>query len=142
MRKKELKMKLGQLQEEISKASSPVCADVSNDFKSIILENNQGKIYPSWGSFWRSSKNIYSLLSIILHITRWTLMLMLHMRQSIYLVLTNVLSTSFLMLHIIFNEISTTLPVNSGKGRCTWYMWSNDMCVRTLESYVCYFLWR
>ena len=47
MRKKELKMKLGQLQEEISKASSPVCADVSNDFKSIILENNQGKIYPS-----------------------------------------------------------------------------------------------
>ena len=47
MRKKELKMKLGQLQEKISKASSPVCADVSNDFKSIILKNNQGKIYPS-----------------------------------------------------------------------------------------------
>ena len=37
------------------------------------------------------------------------LMLMLHIRQSIYLVLTNVLSTSFLMFCIKFHEISTTL---------------------------------
>ena len=73
-------------------------------------------------------KNIYNLLSIMLHITSWTLMLMLHIRQSVYLVLTNVLSTSFLMFHIIFNEINTTL-YNSGKGRCTRYMWSNDMFV-------------
>ena len=34
-----LKMKLGQLQEEISKAS----------FTSIILETDQRKTYPSWG---------------------------------------------------------------------------------------------
>ena len=33
-------MKLGQLQEEISKASLPVIADLSNDFKSIILETD------------------------------------------------------------------------------------------------------
>ena len=39
-RSKELKMKLGQLQEEISKASLPVRADLSNDFKSIILETD------------------------------------------------------------------------------------------------------
>ena len=45
-------------------------------------------------------------------------MLMLHIRQSIYLVLTNVLSASFLMFHITFDEISTTL-YNSGKDRCT-----------------------
>ena len=32
-KQKELKMKLGQLQEEISKASLPVSADLSNDFK-------------------------------------------------------------------------------------------------------------
>ena len=64
----------------------------------------------------------------MLHTTPWTLMLMLHIRQSIYLVLTNVLSTSFLMFHITFDEICTTL-YNSGKGRCTWYMWSNDMFV-------------
>ena len=32
----ELKMKLGQLQEEISKASLPVSANLCNDFKSII----------------------------------------------------------------------------------------------------------
>ena len=43
-------MKLGQLQEEeVSKASLPVSADLSNDFKSIILETDQRKIYPSWG---------------------------------------------------------------------------------------------
>ena len=41
----------------------------------------------------------------------WTLMLMLHIRQSIYLVLTNVLSTSFLMFNITFDQISTTLSV-------------------------------
>ena len=44
---KELKIKLGQIQEEISKASLPVSADLSNDFKSIILETDQRKIYPS-----------------------------------------------------------------------------------------------
>ena len=71
---------------------------------------------------------ISSLLSIMLHITPWTLMLMLHIRQSIYLVLTNILSASFLMFHITFDEISTTL-YNSGKDRCTRYMWSNDMFV-------------
>ena len=47
MRNKELKMKLGQLQDEISKASLPVSADLCNHFKSIILETDQRKIYPS-----------------------------------------------------------------------------------------------
>ena len=42
-------MKLGQLQEEISKASLAVSADLSNDFKAIILETDQRKIYPSGG---------------------------------------------------------------------------------------------
>ena len=46
-KQKELEIKLGQLQEEISKASLPVSADLSNDFKSIILETDQRKIYPS-----------------------------------------------------------------------------------------------
>ena len=39
-------MKLGQLQEEISKASLPVSADLSNDFQSIILETDQKKVSP------------------------------------------------------------------------------------------------
>ena len=47
MRNKELKMKLDQLQEEISKASLPVSADLCNNYKSIILETDQRKIYPS-----------------------------------------------------------------------------------------------
>ena len=47
MRNKELKMKLGRLQEEISKASLPVSADLINDFKSIIWKPYQRKIYPS-----------------------------------------------------------------------------------------------
>ena len=40
-------MKLWQLQDKISETSLPVCADLSNDFKSIILETDQRKIYPS-----------------------------------------------------------------------------------------------
>ena len=47
MRKKELKMKLGQLKEEISKASLPVSGDLCNSYKSTILETDQRKIYPS-----------------------------------------------------------------------------------------------
>ena len=47
MRKKELKMKPGKLQEEISNASFPVSADLSYDFTSIILVTDRGKIYPS-----------------------------------------------------------------------------------------------
>ena len=46
MRNKKLKMKLGQLQEEISKASLPVSEDLRNDFKSVILETDQRKISP------------------------------------------------------------------------------------------------
>ena len=104
-------VKLEQLQDEISKASLSVSADISNDIKSITLEADQRKISPPWGKFWSSSKNIYNLLSIMLHITPWTLMLMLHIRQWIYLVLANVLFTSFLMFHITFDEISTTLSL-------------------------------
>ena len=48
-KQKELKMKLGQLQEDISKASLPVSADLNNDFKSIILETDQRKIFASRG---------------------------------------------------------------------------------------------
>ena len=40
-------MKLGQLQEEIKKASLPVSADLSNGFTSVILETDQIKVYPS-----------------------------------------------------------------------------------------------
>ena len=47
MRNKEPRMKLGQLQEELSKASLTSRADSRNDFKSIILETVQMKIYPS-----------------------------------------------------------------------------------------------
>ena len=56
MRDRELKMKFGQLQEEISKASLPVSADVSNDFKSIILETVQNKISPFIRLFWKEQQ--------------------------------------------------------------------------------------
>ena len=37
---------------------------------------------------------------------------------------------SFLMLHITFDEISTTLSIyNSGKNRYTQYMWNNGMFI-------------
>ena len=47
MRNKELKMKLGQLQVEISKASLPVNDELRNEFTSIILKFDQRKIYRS-----------------------------------------------------------------------------------------------
>ena len=56
MENKELKMQLGQLQEEISKASLPVSADLSNDFKSIILETDQRKISPFKRLFWQEQE--------------------------------------------------------------------------------------
>ena len=47
MKTKNTIMKLGQLQQEITKASLEVSANLSNDFTSIILEIDQRKIYPS-----------------------------------------------------------------------------------------------
>ena len=93
------------------------------------------KIHPSWGYFGRSIKNIYNLPKITLHVTPWTLILMLRIKQSIYLALTNVLSTSFLMCHITFNEISTTLSIQFRyKGRYTRYIRSNDMFILWIQS--------
>ena len=56
MGKKELKMKLGELHEEISKASLPVSTDLSNDFKSIILETDQRKLSPFMTLFWEEQQ--------------------------------------------------------------------------------------
>ena len=49
-------MELGQLQEEISKASLQVSADLSNDFKSIIFETDQIKISPFMRLFWEEQQ--------------------------------------------------------------------------------------
>ena len=46
MENKELKMMVEQLQEKISKVSLSISADLSNDFRSIILETNQRKNSP------------------------------------------------------------------------------------------------
>ena len=40
LRNKELKMKLGQLQEEISEVSLPVSANLCNNFKSVMYFGN------------------------------------------------------------------------------------------------------
>ena len=55
-KQKELKLKLGQLQEKISKASLPVSADLSSDFKSIIFETDQRKISPFMRLFWEEQQ--------------------------------------------------------------------------------------
>ena len=49
-------MKLGELQEEISKASLPVRADLNNDFKSIMLETDQRKTLPLMRLFWEQQQ--------------------------------------------------------------------------------------
>ena len=55
-KQKELKMRLEQLEEEISKALLPVSADLSNDFKSIIFENDQRKSSPFMRLFWEQQQ--------------------------------------------------------------------------------------
>ena len=109
-KQEQLKMKLGQLQEEISKASLPVSADLSNDFKSIIFETDQKTISPFMRLFseeqqkyLQSAQNnaTYHLMNPNTDVTY----------QTVNLVLTNVLSTAFLMFHITFDEISTTLSI-------------------------------
>ena len=55
-KQKELKMKLGQLQREISKASLPVSADLCNDFKSIIFETEQRKTSLFMRLFWEEQQ--------------------------------------------------------------------------------------
>ena len=55
-KQKELKMRLGQLEEEMSKAPLPVSADLSNDFKSIIFETDQIKISPFMRLFWEEQQ--------------------------------------------------------------------------------------
>ena len=97
------------------------------------------KFHPSWGYFGRSSKNIYNLLKIMLHITLWTLILMLHIRQSICLVLTNVLSTSFLMFHIRY--IGHTFDTHSildtyGAMICSCFRTAFLLCVIKIENAV------
>ena len=53
---KELKMKLEQRQEEISKASLSVSVDLSNNFKSIIFETDQRKLLPFIRLFWEEQQ--------------------------------------------------------------------------------------
>ena len=52
----EFKMKLEQLQEEISIAPLPLSADLSNDFKSIILKADQIKISFFMRLFWEEQQ--------------------------------------------------------------------------------------
>ena len=55
-KQKELKMKFGQLQEEISEASLQVSGDLSNDFKSIIFETDPLKISPFMRLLWEEKQ--------------------------------------------------------------------------------------
>ena len=109
MRDKELRMKLGQLQGEVSKASLPVSADLSNGFKSIILKTDQGKISPFTMLFWeeqqkylQSSQNnaTYHPMNPDTDITYQTVNLFSFDKCFIYFI-SAVLHT--------FDEISTTL---------------------------------
>ena len=77
----------------------------------LFLKPTREKFHPLWGYFRRRSKNIYNFSKIMLHITPWTLTLMLYIRQAIYLVLISLLSSSFLMFCITIDEISSTLSI-------------------------------
>ena len=52
-----MNLKLGQLQKKISKASLSVSADLSNDFKLIIIETDQINISPFMSLFCQELQN-------------------------------------------------------------------------------------
>ena len=124
MRNEELKRKL---QEETSNTSLPVSADLSNDFKSIILETDQRKISPFMRLFWeeqqkylQSSQNNATYRSIMNAVTDATY-------QTV-----NLFSSDKCFIYFI-PDAPHTLPqhylYNSGKGKYTRYIWSNDMFI-------------
>ena len=69
LRTKARKMKLGQLQEDISKASLPVSADLCNNFKNQFFWKLTKEKFTLREVNFGGAANISSLLSIMLHIT-------------------------------------------------------------------------
>ena len=112
MRAKELKMKLAQLHKEISKASLRVSADLTNDFKSIILETDQRKISPLTRLLWeeqqkhlQSSQNnaTYHPMNPDIDVTYQTVNFFSFDKCFVYFIPD--------VFHIIFEEISSRLPI-------------------------------
>ena len=103
MGNKELNMKLGQLQEKISKASLTVGADLSNDFKSIVLETSQWRLSPFIRLFWKEQQKYLQSSQN---------------NATYHPVNPNTVIKS--AQHCLYN---------SGKGRYTWCKWNNDMFI-------------
>ena len=61
-----LNMKLGQLQEQISKASLPISADSSNGL--ITQQTDQRNFLSFMNLFWENQKNIYNFIQVLLNI--------------------------------------------------------------------------
>ena len=132
MGNKELKMKLGQPQDETSKASLPLSADLSTDFKSIILETDYRKFSPIMRLFWEEQqKNLqpcqnnttYHPMNPDTDVIYQTVNLFSSEKCFIYFISDVPISTSFLM------KSAQHCLYNSGKGRCTQCMWSNHMFI-------------
>ena len=103
-------MKLGKLQEQISKTSLPVSADLSNDFTSIILETDQTKITLHEVNFGGVAKYLQCFIN------NATYHPMNHDADVTYQTVNlfssdKCLSTSSLIFHIKFGQISTAMSV-------------------------------
>ena len=130
MKTKNLIMKFGQFQEEITKASLLVSADLSNDFASIILETDQRKIYPSRLILEEQQKYLQSFIHNATYhsmnpdadVTYQTVNLFSSDKCFIY-------CTLFLMSQIYSIKLAQHFLYNSGKGKYTRYIWSNDMFI-------------
>ena len=120
-------MKFGELQEETSKASLPVSADLSDDFKSIILENDQRKISPIMRLFWEEQQKYLQSSQ-----NNATYRLMNPDTDVIYQIV-NSFSSDKCFIYFISNVPHTLMKLgqhclyNSGKGKYTLYIWHNDM---------------
>ena len=89
-------MKFGKPQEGISKAPLAASADLSNEFKSIIFGTDQRKVSSFMWLIWEEQQKYLqsSQINARYHLKHPDTY------QTVNLVLTNFLSTSFLMFHI------------------------------------------
>ena len=88
-----------------------VSADLSNDLKSIILGTDQKKTSPLMRLYSEEQQKYLQSFQNNAKYRPINPDTMLHIKKSIYLVLKIFLSTAFLMFHITFDEISTTLSI-------------------------------
>ena len=123
-------MKFGELQEETSKASLPVRADLSDDFKSIILETDQRKLSPFVRLSWEEQQKYLQYLQYSQNNATYRSIMNADTDATYQTV--NLFSSDKCFIYFISDAPHTLARhclYNSGKGKYTRYIWSNHVFI-------------